>query len=186
MIAQECAPRLGGRRAPTPHVLRDGRLRHVDPKLQQFTMDPRRAPARVRLRHRANQRAEVGGHRRSPNPAAALPGPPESEALAVPGDDGLRFHDHERRPPSGPDARQQDPEPAVRLREPDSRRSGAVQHVQLVPQGQDLEVERRANAPRFGGSRGVSAARRPWPSSVPTAARNFNCRNKNGLSSNDN
>ena len=40
-------------------------------------MDPRRAPARVRLRHRTNQRAEVGGHRRSPDPALALPGPPK-------------------------------------------------------------------------------------------------------------
>jgi hypothetical protein len=35
-------------------------------------MDPRSAPARVRLRHRANQRTDVGGHSRSPH-AAALP-----------------------------------------------------------------------------------------------------------------
>jgi hypothetical protein len=107
-------------------------------------MDPRRAPARVRLRHRTNHRKDVGGHRRSPDPTSTLPGPPEPETVAVPGDDGLGFHDHERRSPSGPDARQQDPEPAVRLREPDSRRSGALQHVQLVPQGQDFKVERRA------------------------------------------
>ena len=107
-------------------------------------MDPRRAPARVRLRHRANQGPDVGGHRRSAESASTLPGPPEPEALSVPGDDGLRLHEDQRRSPSGPDARQHDPEPPVRPREPDSLRSRALQHVKLVPQGQDFEVERRA------------------------------------------
>jgi hypothetical protein len=36
---------------------------------------------------------------------------------------------------------QQDPEPAVRLRDLDSPQSGALQHFQLVSQGQDFEVE---------------------------------------------
>jgi hypothetical protein len=53
------------------------------------------------------------------------------------------FHNDERGSPSGPDARQQDPEAPVRLREPDSPRSCALQHVKLVPQGQDFEVECR-------------------------------------------
>jgi hypothetical protein len=60
----------------------------------------------------------------------------------MPGDDGLRLDDVKRRAPSSPEAREHDPEPAVGLREPDSRRSGALQHVKLVPQGQDFEAER--------------------------------------------
>ena len=103
------------------HVFRDGRLTDVDPQFQQFAMNPRRAPARVRLRHRANQRPDVGGHGRSPHAASALPGPPQPEAPSVPGDDGLRLDDDERRSPSGPDAREQDPEPAIGLREPNRR-----------------------------------------------------------------
>ena len=101
VIPQERAPGLRGRLAPAPHVFRDGRLTDVDPEFQQFAMNPRRAPARVRLRHRANQRADVGGHRRSPDAAPALPGPPQPEAPSVPGDDGLRLDDDERRSPSG-------------------------------------------------------------------------------------
>ena len=60
-------------------------------------MNPRRAPARVRLRHRANQRTDVGRHRRAPHAAPALPGPSQSEAPSVPGDDGLRLDDHQCR-----------------------------------------------------------------------------------------
>jgi hypothetical protein len=115
-------------------------------------MDPRRSPARVRLRHRTDQGTDVGGHHGSPEAPATLPPPPQTEALPVPSDDGLRLHNHERSSPSGPDARQQDPEPAVHLREPDSPRSGALQHVKLVPQGQDFEVECAATIKSAGES----------------------------------
>jgi hypothetical protein len=79
VIGQERAPRLRGRRTPTAHIFRHRRLTQVDAELQQFALDPWRAPAGVGLRHRANQGAEVGGHRRSPA-APDLPGPPEPEA----------------------------------------------------------------------------------------------------------
>jgi hypothetical protein len=58
---------------------------------------------------------------------------------------GLRFHDDERGSSSRPE-RQQDPEPAVRLRESNSPRSGALEHVKLVPQGQNFEVEYRTRS----------------------------------------
>ena len=96
-------------------------------------MNPRRAPTRVRLRHRANERPDVGRHGRSPQAAPALPGPPQPEAPSVPGDDDLRIDDHDRRSPSGPEAREHDPEPPVRLREPHPTRAGALQHLQLMP-----------------------------------------------------
>ena len=43
----------------------------------------------------------------------------------------------------------------------------------------------RANSSTFGGSSGANAARRASPRSVPSAARNINCCNKNGLLSRD-
>ena len=60
-------------------------------------MNPRRAPTRVGLRHRTDQRADIGGQRRSPEAASAVPGPPQPKAPSVPGDDSLWLDDHERR-----------------------------------------------------------------------------------------
>jgi hypothetical protein len=129
---------------PRAHVFRDSRLTNLDAELQQFTMHPRRAPARVRLGHLANQGPDVGGHRRSPEATPTLPGPPQLETASVPRDDGLRLDNDERRPPSGPEAREQDPEPSVRLREPRPPRAAALQHRQLVSQCQDFELKRGA------------------------------------------
>jgi hypothetical protein len=69
----------------------------------------------------------------SPHATPALPDPPESEVSSVPDDDGLRLDDDERRSPSGPDAREQGPEPAVGLREPHSPRPRALPDLQLMP-----------------------------------------------------
>src|SRR5712692_3774553 len=54
----------------------------------------------------------------------------------------MRLDDDKRRSPCGPEAREHDPEPPVRLREPHPSRSGALQHLQLVPQRQNFELER--------------------------------------------
>ena len=62
----------------------------------------------------------------------------------MPGDDGLRLDDPERRSPFGPDTRQDDPEPTVPLGEPSPPRAGALQHLHLVPQRQDFELKRGA------------------------------------------
>ena len=114
------------------HVFRDSGLTDVDAEFQQFAMDPWRAPTRVRLRHGADQRADVRRHGRSPHAATALPGPPQPKAPSVPGDDGLRLDDDERRSPFGPETREHDPEPTVRLCEPQPPRPRALQHLQLV------------------------------------------------------
>jgi hypothetical protein len=144
VIPQERAPGLRGRPAPATRVFRDGRFTDVDPEFQQFAVNPRRAPARVRLRHRANQTTDVGRHGRSPHAAAALPSPPQPEASSAPGDDRLRLDEDERRPPSRPDAQEHDPEPTVRVREAQPPRPGALQHLQLMPQGQHFELKRGA------------------------------------------
>ena len=100
----------------------------------------------------------------------------------MPGDDGLRLDDDERRSPSGPDAREHDPEPTVRLREPQPPRPGALQHLQLVPQGQDFELKRGARTrPCSQGQEEGQEHRHHRPAAYPSSARNINCRNKNGL-----
>ncbi len=134
-------------------------------------MHPRRAPTRVRLRHPTNQRADIGGHRRAPEAAPTLPGPPQPKAPSVPGDDSLRLDDHERRWPSGPKAREHDPEPAVRLRERHPPRSGALEHRQLVPQGKYFKLKRGARMrQRSEGEEEREQYRHDRPAAYPSSA----------------
>ena len=142
VIRQERAPCLGRRRPIAHHVCRDRRLTALNSKFQQFAVDPRSAPQRVGLRHRANQRPDSSRHCRPTGTATALPGPEQPEASAVPGDHRLRCDDDERPSPPGPDAGQPNPEPTVRLREPQPPRPRSLQHLQLVPQRQHLELVR--------------------------------------------
>jgi hypothetical protein len=127
---------------------RNGRLGHVDPEFQEFAMNARGAPPWVRLRHRANERTDVRGHRRSPDAAPTVPSPPQLEASPMPRDDGLWLDDHECRSPSSPDAREPHPEPAVCHRQSHPPRSAALQDLQLVPQRQDVELKRGARTRR--------------------------------------
>jgi hypothetical protein len=64
----------------------------------------------------------------------------------MPGQDGLGPHDDEHRFPVGPRARQPRPEPTVRLNESYASWLGPLQHLQLMAQGQDLEMERGARS----------------------------------------
>jgi hypothetical protein len=125
--------------ARTGDVLRDGCLRHVDAKFQQLSVDPRRTPEWVGFRHRSNQRAYVGRHRRSPDTSATFPRPEQAEALTMPGDDGFRLDDDQCGSPSGPPPRQPHPQPPFRRHEPQPSRSRPIEHLQLVPQGEHLK-----------------------------------------------
>jgi hypothetical protein len=69
-----CATSAKGNGDDDP-CLGDGVLTHLDVKLQKFAMDPRRAPPRVRLRHRSDQRTDFGGHGRTAERAPTLPRP---------------------------------------------------------------------------------------------------------------
>ena len=110
VIRQERAPGLGRRLPLADHVFRDRGLTHVDPEFQQFAVDPRGAPPRVRGRDASNERADVGRDRRSADPTPTLPAPERAEGAAVPANDGLRFDDDERGAPLGPDIRQPHPQ----------------------------------------------------------------------------
>jgi hypothetical protein len=102
MSGEKRAPRLRRWLVASPQVLRDRSLRAVEAKFQQLAMTPRCAPEGIALRHGPNQRADVSRDRRSADASAAFPGPIQSEALAMPGDDGLRIDDDERGVPTGP------------------------------------------------------------------------------------
>jgi hypothetical protein len=123
------------------HVLRGRRLTHGDSQFQEFAVNAGRAPQRVGFRHRANQLADVPRNARSTHVASALPRPEEAEAATMPGNDRLGLDDHHGCPPFVPDSQQPDPQQSVGLREPQSLRPRSVQHVELMPQRQDLELQ---------------------------------------------
>jgi hypothetical protein len=54
VIPKEGAPGLRRRLAPANQVFRNTGLTDVDSEFQQFAMNPRRAPARICVRHFAN------------------------------------------------------------------------------------------------------------------------------------
>src|SRR6202030_238563 len=82
MIPQEGAPGLRRRPAPTSQVFRDGGLTDVDAEFQEFAMNPRRTPARICVRHVADECEDVRG-RRSSNLARLALGPPLRHACAM-------------------------------------------------------------------------------------------------------
>jgi hypothetical protein len=98
----------------------------------------------------------------------------------VPGDDGLRLDDDERRSPPGPDAGEPDPEPPVGLREPHPSRSGACITCSWC---------RKASTSAFGArtrrcserQEGTRRAPIEWLESVSIVARNINYCKKNGV-----
>jgi antitoxin (DNA-binding transcriptional repressor) of toxin-antitoxin stability system len=116
-------------------------LAHINPKFQEFAMNPRRAPQGIRGRHRADQRANVSRNTSPTGPATTLPGPEQTKALSMPGDDRLRLHDDERASPVRPCARQPHPEEAVQPRQAHSRPARALQHAELVPQREQHDVQ---------------------------------------------
>ena len=145
-------------------------------------MHPRRAPPGIRVGHCANQRADVGGHRRSPDASAAPPCPPESEASSVPGDDGLWLDDHECRSPSGPErARARPRATGLRSRAATAEAWCAAAPVAGAARPALRAGARRATAPMFGGSGGARQTPISSRRSVSIVGRNINCRNGNGL-----
>jgi hypothetical protein len=124
------------------HVLGDGRLRELDSEFEDFSMNPRSSPKRIGFAHAADQLADVLGNRRSPgSPVPAFPGPKESETFAMPGDDCFRFHEDKSGAPVGPDVRQPRPEKSVRGSKSRTVRNGASEDVDLVTEGNYLDLE---------------------------------------------
>jgi hypothetical protein len=96
--------------------------------------------------HRADERADVDRYARPTRAASALPGPEQAKAPVMPGDHRLGLYEDECRPPFGPDARKPDPEQPVEDGQAHPRSPGAFQDPKLVPEREDLEMQRRARA----------------------------------------
>jgi hypothetical protein len=122
VIRQERAPGLRWWPSVTMHVCRDRGLAHHDSDFPELTVDPGRTPERIRVRHRTNQRPDVGRGARPTGAPSALPPPEQAKPAAVPCHDRRGLHEDERCPPAGPRAREPHPEPAVSRGQTHARR----------------------------------------------------------------
>ena len=83
---------------------------------------------------------------RPTHPMPAPPRPEETESAPMPRDDRFRFDDHERRPPLVPGLCQPDPEHPVDARQLQPMRMRTLKHSELMPKGEDFELQGRARA----------------------------------------
>src|ERR671924_561845 len=106
MVSQERSPSLRRPGTALRHEPGDGALGHIDAELQEFAMDARGAPERVRGGHADNQSLDLSVNLRAASARVARePGPVLAKAPPLPPQDGGRRHDHEGLPPPGPDSR---------------------------------------------------------------------------------
>src|SRR6267154_5271961 len=133
MVTQERLPCLARSGSTLGHVLGNRRLSDLDPELQQFTMNTRRAPERVLHAQPPDQAAHLN---RNSGPAAArtrLPSPIKPKARPMPTQRSVRLDDRD----GAPQRRKQPPQPdkkqPVSGRQPGLRGSLSTKHVQLMP-----------------------------------------------------
>ena len=96
LVMEERPPGWRPRTAMLRHVFRDGRLRDVDPKLQQLAVDSRRAPQRIGLTDLTDEILRFLGHLWPAGSGARSPTPVGTEALTVPAHDRLWPQDAHR------------------------------------------------------------------------------------------
>ena len=97
---------------------------------------------RILTAHLSNQFPNLLRDARPPRSAVAdLPGPEQTKGCTVPGDDGLRFEDDERRAPGRPHVRQARPEESIK-RGQFGALHRALQNAELMTESEDLDLER--------------------------------------------
>jgi hypothetical protein len=130
-VAHVCeGPR--GRGPGLGHVASHGVLIDGEAQLRELLRDAPTAPPRIVGRHAYDQ---VDDLRRDGGSAATgrLPRPEASESAPVPANHGLGLHDRKALLPSGPGAREQDPEGPIQRNEPRAFRPTA-QNRELLAQ----------------------------------------------------
>ena len=95
MIMKQRLPPLGWRASSPGHILGHARLTDVDAELEQFSMDPRRAPQRIGNAHLADQPADLRRHSRPATTASRLPALIRPKTRAMPADNGVRLNDRQ-------------------------------------------------------------------------------------------
>jgi hypothetical protein len=142
MIAQKGLPALR-RWLPSPrHVFCHGGLPDIDAKLEQFAVDPRCSPKRVRDAHIANEAANARRCRRPTTARSGFPAPISSEPSAVPADHRLRLENRQCVQYSRSHAIESRKHQAVNIAERQSLRGFAPEHVELVSKDKDLGLQR--------------------------------------------
>src|SRR5213592_2474410 len=96
MIAQKGLPALRWWLPSPRHVFCHGGLPDIDAKLEQFAVDPRCSPQRVRDAHVTNELANVRRCLWSATARSGFPAPVGSESGAVPADYRLRLENFQR------------------------------------------------------------------------------------------
>src|SRR5215469_2527301 len=131
--------------AAAHHVFAYTGFADVDTELEQLTVNAGCTPTRILPTYLADQTSNLArndGASRSATPH--LPSPEPAKAAAMPGNDGFRFDDGQRRAPAAPDTGQPDPQQAVPRRQFRAFSRGVLKHADLVAQRQVLQLERRA------------------------------------------
>ena len=142
MIAQKGPPCLGGWLTLLEQILCNGCLGNLDAEHLQLAVNPWcAAPADVVSRHRSDQFAHLGCDGWSPAyPAAGLPGPVQSKALAMPAHQGVQFEDLQCLQAVRPQAVEPDPEQPLTPVKSESFAWCLVYHGQLLAERQDFEM----------------------------------------------
>jgi hypothetical protein len=97
------------------------------------------APQRVRRRHVTDEHADLLIYTwPAARSAVRSSGPSAAEPIAMPPDNGVRLHNHQRRAPVLPDPRQSDPKQSIATFEAGAVR-GTFHRRQLLPQRQVLQ-----------------------------------------------
>src|SRR5215467_3824328 len=104
MVVEKCPPALRWWLASPGHQPRHGSLGNFKAETLQFSMVAGRTPQRIGLGDLFDQRSDLCRDR-WPTDAFSprQPSPIETESLAMPGDNSLRFDDNQSLPPTGPD-----------------------------------------------------------------------------------
>jgi hypothetical protein len=143
VVVQEGLPTLTWWAEAPHHVLGHRGLCHLDPQIQQLTMNTRWAPQRIGKAHLENQASQLARDWRLTAPRARLPAPIETESGSVPAHYGFGPHDgdsiyNRRAQPIKPheDEPIDDAEPRLACRLP-------AQDHQLMAKDQNLHFESR-------------------------------------------
>jgi hypothetical protein len=115
VVLEKGTPSLRRRLSQTRHVPRHRGFSELEAEHEQLTVNTRRSPCRVLAGHSTDERPDLRIDPWTSASVSALPGPIELEALAMPADYGLWFHNDQGVVPVWPQAAERDPECAVSL-----------------------------------------------------------------------
>ncbi len=156
MVGEEALPgwrRIG--RSPW-HVLGNGGLTDIDPKLQEFAVDSRCAPQGICATHLQDQLSDLMTHSGSAWPTRpAFPRPVLSECSPMPADHRLWLDNEQRIAPAAEDPGEHDPQPTVdwaKLRPS----YGSLEDGHLMAEGQNFQLN-MALVMKVGTERGEKA-----------------------------